>query len=366
MFLGISAFDLMEKLKVDVSINQNMRAIITLILFVILAKGIATLFKIYFTRWVQKTSNTIDDELVGRTEYPFLIMIILIGVNFSLQIIRFDNTYVLIVQSLIVLISAYIIASLSSIFLKYWEEQWVLRTDIKIDNIMFSVLDKTISILILSVALLIILERWNLNIVPILASLGIAGVIIGFGLKDIIANMFNGLFLILDKAYNYNDTIELNTGELGNVLEVGFRSTRIKTFNNEILIIPNSEIANLTIKNYSEPSNRIRTDVSFVVEYGNEPKRIKEIILNALKKVDIIFSEPAPILYFEEMNEHGMRFTVLYWIGSYKDKTRSKDSVNLAVYYALKNSGVKLAHAFEYARENNKRTSGKNGKNQKK
>jgi MscS family membrane protein len=166
--------------------------------------------------------------------------------------------------------------------------------------------------------------------------------------------MFNGLFLIMDHAYNYNDTIQLSSGELGNVLEVGFRSTRIKTFDNEILIVPNSEIANLTIKNYAQPNNRIRSEIAFIIEYGNDPQKIKDIILKATKKMIFILPEPQPIVYFEEMNEIGMKFLLYYWVSSYKDKTKSKDNANVVVYDALKNANIKLAHTLESINEKDK------------
>lgn len=322
--------------------HDPIRALFTFLVFIILAKAVTYIVKTYFQQFVRQTENTLDDELLDKTEYPFVFLIILVGLIFSFDILGLNNKLILVIQSIIILLSAYIIGTIFRIILKFWEEQWSVKSNVKIDNIVFSFFDKIIFFSLMLVALIFILRKWNVSIGPIITSLGIAGVIVGFGLKDSFSNIFSGVFLIFDKSCNYNDTIKLSSGEFGNVLEVGFRSTKVKTFDNEVLIIPNSVIANSVIKNYAKPNSKIRSVISFSVEYGNDPKFVEELVLNACEKIPHKLDEPKPFVYFEAMGEYGLKFKLYFWVNSFRDKFISKSFANKVIYSSLNEAGINI------------------------
>ncbi|MBN2880796.1 mechanosensitive ion channel family protein [Candidatus Woesearchaeota archaeon] len=330
----------LENLGLIISSHKYIQALINIVIFLILAKAIAYIAKTYFQNLVRKTANTLDDELLDKTEYPFIILIVLLGSIISLRIIDANTKLLLITESAIILISSYIISTMFRIFLKFWEESWSIKRNVQIDNIMFSLLDKIISATIISIGVLIILDKWSIAIGPIMASLGVVGIIVGFGLKDSFGNIFSGFFLVIDRAYNYNDTIKLDTGEFGNVIEVGFRSTRVRTFDNEVLIIPNSKIASSVIKNYARPNNKTRAKINFSVEYGSDPKKVEEVVLKTIKQIPNILDEPEPFVYFEEMGDYALKFNLYYWVDSFRDKFLSKHHANILIYQALNNSGI--------------------------
>jgi len=331
-------------------------AIVNFLIFIILAKSVTYIVKTYFQQFVRQTQNMLDDELLDKTEYPFVFLIVLVGSIISLSLLEVNSNLLLAIKSLIIILSSYIIATIFRILLKFWEERWSLKSNIKIDNIVFSFFDKIIFFSFMTIALILVLRRWNVSIGPIITSLGIAGVIVGFGLKDSFSNVFSGVFLIFDKSCNYNDTIKLSSGEFGNVLEVGFRSTKVKTFDNEVLIIPNSVIANTIIKNYAKPNNKIRDVIHFNVEYGNDPDFIENLVLNEIKKLPKLLDEPQPFVYFEEMGEYGLKFKLYFWANSFRDKFILKSVANKVIYKALIREGVNIPFPTHIVYKSNYKT----------
>ena len=92
---------------------------------------------------------------------------------------------------------------------------------------------------------------WNLDLSPWLASAGIAGIAVGFAAKDSLANLFGGLFVIMDSPYKIGDYINLDTGERGRVVKIGLRSTRLLTRDDVEITLPHAHIANAKVVNES-------------------------------------------------------------------------------------------------------------------
>ena len=107
-------------------------------------------------------------------------------------------------------------------------------------------------------ALLFIMNRWGIEIGPLLASLGIAGIAIGFAVKDSLANIFGGIQLIVDKTFKVGDKVELSDGTVGVIQDISLRSTRIRTYDNELIIIPNGKMANEAIKQTKAYDSKIK------------------------------------------------------------------------------------------------------------
>jgi MscS family membrane protein len=122
-----------------------------------------------------------------------------------------------------------------------------------------------------------VLITWHVDVTAWLASAGILGIAIGFASKDTLANLFSGIFILADAPYKIGDFIVLDTGERGQVTDIGIRSTRILTRDDIQIIIPNAAIGSAKIVNESggpHPKRRVRVSVG--VAYGSDIEKVSE------------------------------------------------------------------------------------------
>jgi len=185
-------------------------------------------------------------------------------------------------------------------------------------------------------AIYFLLHAWDLNLGAWLASAGVLALAIGFAAKDTLANLFGGLFVIMDAPYKIGDFINLDAGERGRVTKIGLRSTRLLTRDDIEIILPNAQIANSKIVNESGgPWEKLRVTARVGVAYGSDVDHVREVLTRAAGSVENIADEPAPRIRFTEMGDSALLFRVHAWIDEPVLRGQSLDALNTAIYKAL-------------------------------
>jgi MscS family membrane protein len=123
-------------------------------------------------------------------------------------------------------------------------------------------------------------------------------------------------------------------------LDVGLRSTKIKTFDNELLVVPNGQIANAIIQNFKLPDLKYRVNVPFGVEYGTQVEKVEKIVLDVIKKMKLATKDPAPRVLFMEMADFSLNFSASFWIEDVSDRLTAKVEANKAIYNALNKAKI--------------------------
>jgi MscS family membrane protein len=216
----------------------------------------------------------------------------------------------------------------------------VEQTETKLDDQIISWIHTASGIVLYTLAILYALSFWGVQIAPLLASLGIAGLAVALALQPTLANIFSGIALVVDKTFEPGDIIKLDSGEVGTVYRVGLRTTRIKTFDGEVIIIPNSNIANAKLQNYNQPSRRIRATFEFGVEYGTDPEYVKKIAIEEVKKIKYIDHNEDVNILFLSMAESALTFKMMYWVNDISDKWPAKQEGMTRVYRRLYKEGI--------------------------
>ena len=120
------------------------------------------------------------------------------------------------------------------------------------------------------------------------------GLAVGFAAKDSLANLFGGLFVIMDAPYKLGDFINLDSGDRGRVIKIGLRSTRLLTRDDVEITLPNAHIANAKVVNESGgPYEKTRVAISVGVAYGSDVDRVKEVLQEAARSVESVAHDPA-------------------------------------------------------------------------
>lgn len=171
-------------------------------------------------------------------------------------------------------------------------------------NIMFYVLALT--------TLISVLAEFNINLTGVLAAAGIVGIVIGFAAQTSVSNIISGFFLLADKPFEIGEAIEID-GQAGHVLDISLLSTRIRTFDNRYLRIPNSSVANARIVNISRYEIG-RLDIPVGIAYKENIQKALEILDSVIKSNENILLEPEPLINITKFGESSIDLEVRVWI----------------------------------------------------
>jgi small-conductance mechanosensitive channel len=179
-----------------------------------------------------------------------------------------------------------------------------------------------------------ILKVFDIDVTPLLAGAGIAGIAVALAAQDLISNFFGGAIITVDKPFKIGDRIKVED-YYGDVLSVGTRSTRIKTLDYQVVTIPNSKLTSNVIINYSEPDQKLRITIPITVAYGTDPLRVKKILLevahDAIKNSEYLLDDPAPTVFFTEFAESSLNFILRVWARKYNLPDEVKDTINCRI-----------------------------------
>lgn len=315
-------------------------------LFILVVSGLVALLAKFIMRQVlkplaKKTKTKIDDLIVKSISSIIFYIILVLGFKIGIQHFEFETTiYSSIVNTLLILIVMTLALRIITNFSKHWLKEWASKTESTADDRLIPLVAKILKAVTIILAFIFIFDTWNINISPLLATAGIAGIAIGFAVRDSLANILGGLQLVLDKTFKVGDKIQLDSGEMGVILDIGIRSTKLKTYDNEVIYIPNGSLANTKIKNFTVPDLSVRVNVNFGVEYGSDPEKVRNVVLDAIKKIDTVIEEPAPVVQFLNMSDFSLDFVARVWVQSYTDAYSTKLKATDEIYNALNRAKI--------------------------
>lgn len=152
------------------------------------------------------------------------------------------------------------------------------------------------------------LSRLGVDVTAWLASAGIIGIAVGFAAKDTLSNLISGIFVLADKPYSIGDYIVLPSGTMGIVENIGLRSTRIRTFDDEEVTIPNGVIANDALVNKSTGPESGRVKVIVGVAYGTDTRQVESLLLEMARTHEKVLAEPEPSVFFTDFGDSALTF----------------------------------------------------------
>ena len=195
--------------------------------------------------------------------------------------------------------------------------------------------------LVVILGVTILLDHFGVNVTALTAALGIGGLAISLAAKDTVADAIAGMIVLLDRPFRVGDRIEIQgVGTWGDVTEVGLRTTRIRTRDNRMVIVPNSIISANQVINYSYPDPRYRVETHVDVPHGIDVETVRRLLIDTLTQVEGVLTEkPVDALYIEMIGP-AIRFRLRWWIASYMDTRRMFDRVHTAIQYTLNEAGI--------------------------
>ncbi|MFW5955204.1 MAG: mechanosensitive ion channel family protein, partial [Rhodothermales bacterium] len=178
-------------------------------------------------------------------------------------------------------------------------------------------------------------------VTSLLAGAGIIGLALGFAFQDLASNFIAGILLSVRRPFLEGDLIETNDF-LGTVMEINLRSTKLRTLQGQIAIIPNAEVFTNPLKNFSTGERRI--DLACGVSYGDDLAHVRSVVLSAVRSLEGIRTDGPIDLFFEEFGDSSINFTVRFWIDFARqpDFLRARSEAVIAIKKAFDQEGITI------------------------
>ena len=266
----------------------------------------------------KKSPNHIVPEMLKAARGPALLFAIILGLYLSILSLPIEGiewrqgiTKAWTIGVVISLVQAAV--SGTRFFINWYLKVVAPKTTTPLDDKLLPQIRRIVLIILYAVGLLIILDTLGVSISPLLGGLGITGLAVALALQPTLGNFFAGTYVTADGAINIGDFIELNGGPTGNVIEVGWRSTKIRTIYNNLVVIPNSVLADTIVTNYQSPNDAMSVIVGCGVSYDSDLSQVESIALDTASSVVSSSSYAAdfdPIVNFKSFGDSNIDFYI--------------------------------------------------------
>lgn len=321
-------------------------ALLVLFFFFFLRKFLTLMAVRSLRRIVKRTPTEIDDIILRALTKPISFLIVVLGVGLALLTLGTESTLVFrVVRTLLIFTAGWSAFNLINAFEdRFYEfaQRFGKELSKEIGSFLIK-LAKAFTILMVAVA---ILQEWGINVSALLASLGLLGLAVSLAAKDTLENIISGFVLLLDKPILSGETGEI-AGVQGTVEEIGLRSTKIRTFDKTLVSIPNKEVVNQNINNWSRrDKRRVRTYIGLVYSTTREQME------NILKDIrDMLASHPRVAkdekfyVYFEVFGDNSLNILLQYYTDTsdYAEYLKIVEDVNLKIMEIVERNGSSFA-----------------------
>jgi len=320
-------------------------ALCVIVLSMLVARLVDGIICRAFLRLAKKTASDLDERIIEQLHRPIFVSVLLIGIYVAAQVLEMPPWTFRLIRGVTatVAIVLWIGAALRVCGTLLDGLSRVSDRVAWVNARTLPLLDNVIKLVLFGMAIYFLLVAWKLDVGPWLASAGVLGLAIGFAAKDSLANLFGGLFVIMDSPYKIGDFINLDSGERGQVVKIGLRSTRLLTRDDVEITIPNAAIAVSKIVNESGgPYEKTRVAADVGVAYGSDIEQVKRVLQAAAESNAHAVDDPEPRVRFTAMGDSALLFRVLVWVEEPVLRGRCLDELNTAIYNALNQAQIPI------------------------
>ncbi len=201
---------------------------------------------------------------------------------------------------------------------------------------------KFFSYVIWVAAILLILGLTGLKLTVLWGAGAALLVGIGFGLQQIFADLISGLFLLFEGNLREKDIVELNNGTVGKVTYIGARTSKVKTRDNVVMIIPNSQFISSEVINWSHIESKTRFNVDVGVAYGSDVQLVKSVLLECAADHKQISAKPKPFVRFQNFGDSSLDFSLYFWTGNTFEVENIKSDIRFTIEEKFRTNNIQI------------------------
>ncbi len=322
-----------------------------LILFSVLLLGrwvISLILDKILFRISKRSRNNLDNHILNAARLPLYLMAVVLALDTALRRLSFlpEDWNILLREGFFVLyfLVSFVFAwRLITHIFTWLGEEISQKTEASLDKQLFPFFQRIVLMLLSSIGIITILSHFEINITAMVTTLGIGSLAIALAAQSALEDSISGFLIMVDRPFRIGDRIELmDLDTWGDVVDIGLRSTRIRTRDNRMVVVPNSVIGKSLVVNYAYPNDQYRLQIHIGVAYGTDLEKARQVMVDAVKGVEGVLPDRKVEALFLEFGESTLIFRVRWWLESYVDTRRMFDRVNTALYNALQKENIQL------------------------
>lgn len=334
--------------------SMNPQQLLTFIIYLAafyIGSFVVTILIDVIGKFASRTKTDLDDQIIKASKLPIRYLAILLGFYYGVRYSGLDfkiGKYGMadVFKILIIVLIAFAVARIIKAVMVWTAEKKRKETKSRTGDTLFIFFRKIVNVLIYLVALVIILGQLGIEIGPLLAALGVAGIAIALGLQKTLENLFAAVFLVLDKSINIGDYVELTGGTRGHITDISWRATTVTTLGQNTIIIPNSDFVNQTVTSFDWPKSPQFMSVTVGVAYDSDFAKVEKVLYKVirfvLQKEKIKLEDNEPIIRFDELGDSAVTVKAIFKVEKAMDENKIRGLVNKEILVTFAKEKIEI------------------------
>ena len=216
----------------------------------------------------------------------------------------------------------------------------VLSRSRKVDRGLENLLMKTYRLVVLTLITILVLSQFGINVTALLAGLSIVGIAVAFAAQDTLANFISGVTILVDRPFRVGDNVDID-GTFGTVEDITLRSTRVRTLNNTVMVLPNVQMVNQKLVNHTMMGT-LRVEVAFGIAYKESPKAARAVVLRLTKGDRRLHPDFPPQVVVTELGDSSVNMSLRVYLKNPKLEVPVRFEYTEKVFNALGEAGIEI------------------------
>ncbi len=300
------------------------------------------IFRRILFRWARRWQ--FSDVIIHTLRTPIVIWAVMLGIDLATQSSTLPAHYVSPIRNIL---QGLWIASITIIAAQLFGNMVHSQSSRVQGGIQSPTLIKTLTqILVAILGLLFLLNYLKVDIRPLLTALGVGGLAVALALQDTLSNLFAGLYLSVSNQIHVGDYVKLSTGEEGYVVDITWRSTRLRSLVNNYIFIPNSKLGQTIFTNYHLPAKDTGISINFHVSFDADTDVVEALILEEVNSGAVagISSSSPPSVLWSPIADSFLLFTLNLDVDEFSKQFRVQSEMRKRIFKRFRKEGIPLSY----------------------
>jgi len=296
-----------------------------------------------------KTATDLDDRLIEVLQKHIRRIVIFVGLFVAMHRVEkvtegqwatyLDGAFFIMMVFLVTLL----LINTIRVLVEWYLISIAQRTASPVDQEVVPLVKRVGNLLLYSIAVMICLDHFHLDIKALVVSLGVGSFAIAFAAQETLANMIAGFVIMVDRPFRIGDRIRIpSTGQFGDVTKVGLRTTQILDMEHNVVIIPNSQMIKSEIINYSYPDSAMRVLIEINIAYGSDVEKAKRILETSCSSFPQILADPKPVAYLTGFADSALQMILVARASHFTDVFKTASEIRERIHIEFKQAGIEI------------------------
>lgn len=303
----------------------------------------------------RRSNRPLVDLAVRKLRIPVLALAGFLGVDYAVGVLPPSTAVDVVVRLLdvsIYVLVLYLVYKVFDALLTYYGLKIASRTETKIDDVLIPLFRKVAVVIVVVAGIIMTLRRLEVDLTVFVAGGVVASMVLAFAAQETLSNFFSGIHLMVDRPFAEGDLIQLASGEICRVDQIGLRSTRLyHTRKHEIIILPNNKLSSDRVTTLTAPDRHYRVDIEVAVAYRSEPEQVERVLLEiALAHPDVMNEARRegggppipPQVFFTGFTDSAMTFTLRVTLDDLDDRWRVPSEIRHQIVKRFREEAIEI------------------------